>query len=430
MKTICIFLCVFTGVLPIAGLYAQNYEIDFTGTGETTVVDSVTVENLNLGITLTLGGNDVLQLKITTGIAQDASCFELLQVFPNPMTGKAEIRFPVHERGNATVAVYDLSGKSVAQSTMFLQPGIHTYGVSGLTQGIYMVRIQERDATYSSRLVCGKSFGGEAKIAYVSSDALQSDVIATGKKQLKSASSAIEMPYNAGERLKFTGMSGNFGTVLTNVPDGSGTITFDFMDCTDADGNHYPVITVDTQTFMAENLETTRYNDGTNIPLVRDDEAWTNLSTSAYCWYNNDSIAYKDIFGALYNWFAVDTATNGGKNVCPTGWHVPSDDEWTILADYLGGENVAGGKLKETGTTYWDNPNTGATNETGFTIRGTGWRYSNGIFNDIGKYNCIWSSTANDASQAFYRELDWNQRYFLRYPWYKKCGFSVRCVKE
>lgn len=115
---------------------------------------------------------------------------------------------------------------------------------------------------------------------------------------------------------------------------------------TDTEGNTYKTIKTVTQTWMAENLKTTKYNDGTLIPNVSDNTAWTQLSSGAYCWYSND-INNKSTFGALYNWYAVNT----GK-LCPEGWHVPGDDEWTTLTGYLGGEDVAGGKMKS--TSGWD----------------------------------------------------------------------------
>ena len=129
---------------------------------------------------------------------------------------------------------------------------------------------------------------------------------------------------------------------------------------TDKDGNTYKTIQIGTQTWMAENLKTTKYNDRTSIPLVTDATSWSNLSTPACCWQDNVP-ARKVTYGVLYNWYTVNT----GK-LCPSGWHVPSDAEWNVLTDYLGGENIAGGKLKESGFKHWNKPNTGATNETHF----------------------------------------------------------------
>ncbi|MBI5010148.1 MAG: fibrobacter succinogenes major paralogous domain-containing protein, partial [Bacteroidia bacterium] len=138
--------------------------------------------------------------------------------------------------------------------------------------------------------------------------------------------------------------------------------SFSSAQVSDIDGNVYQTVTIGTQVWMKENLKTTKLNDGIALPNVIDNAAWAALTTTGYCWYNNDATTYKSTYGALYNWYAVNT----GK-LCPIGWHVPSDDEWTLLTTFRGGYSVAGGKLKETGTLHWTSPNTGATNETGFT---------------------------------------------------------------
>ena len=129
----------------------------------------------------------------------------------------------------------------------------------------------------------------------------------------------------------------------------------------DIEGNVYSVVQIGTQLWMSENLKTMKYNDDTDIPLEIDNIAWVGLTTGAYCWYQNDEAANKDIYGALYNWYAVETG-----NLCPDGWHIPTDAEWSALGSFLGGNSIAGGKMKATGTEYWSAPNTDATNESGF----------------------------------------------------------------
>lgn len=198
----------------------------------------------------------------------------------------------------------------------------------------------------------------------------------------------------------------------------------------DIDGNVYNTMTIGTQTWMAENLKTTKYNDKTVIPLVTDKSAWAALSTSGRCWYNNDAETYKSIYGGLYNWYVVDAASNGGKNVCPTGWHVPTDTEWTTLTTFLGGENVAGGKMKETSTARWQSPNIGATNESGFTAIPGGGRYYDGTFSSIGSIGCWWSSTELLATTARGRYLYYDYILIYRGSGSKLDGFSVRCVKD
>jgi uncharacterized protein (TIGR02145 family) len=193
----------------------------------------------------------------------------------------------------------------------------------------------------------------------------------------------------------------------------------------DVDGNTYKTIQIGNQTWMAENLKTTRYNDGTEIPFVPDNISWYNLTTPAYCWNIYDEASTKSPFGALYNWYSI----NSGK-LCPAGWHVPTDAEWTTLTTSLG-ESVAGGKLKETGTTHWTNPNVGASNQTGFTaLPGGGRDYDGGSFVYI-EYNGVWwSSTEGSADYAWGRNISYYYSDVLRGYYRKKMGFSVRCLKD
>ncbi len=194
----------------------------------------------------------------------------------------------------------------------------------------------------------------------------------------------------------------------------------------DYDDNYYHTVEIGTQTWMVENLKVTHYRDGTNIPNVTDVSAWENLTSGAYCWYDNDFGTYKDTYGAIYNWYAVDNITD----LCPAGWHVPTDDEWSTLTDYLGGWEVAGGKLKEENTTNWASPNTGATNETGFTaLPGGRVDYMAG-FQWIGSYGYYWSSTAQGTYQSWYRRFGYNNDDAFPASSFKFSGHSVRCLKD
>jgi uncharacterized protein (TIGR02145 family) len=175
---------------------------------------------------------------------------------------------------------------------------------------------------------------------------------------------------------------------------------------------------------MAENLKTTKYNDGTAIPLVTDDKAWDALTTPAYCWYKNDATTNKNTYGASYNWYTVGT-----NKLCPKGWHVPTDAEWTTLTTYLGGESVAGGKLKETGTTHWESPNTGATNESGFKALAGGDREF-GTFSYIGYSGYFWSATGTNATEARYRNMAYYGSKVGSNSIFKKMGYSVRCLRD
>ena len=206
-----------------------------------------------------------------------------------------------------------------------------------------------------------------------------------------------------------------------------------FAQVTDIDGNSYSTVIIGTQTWMGQNLKVTHFRDGTNITNVKDSAAWGNLTSSGYCWYNNDSTTYKNTYGALYNYFTVTTG-----NLCPTGWHVPSDADWHTLALYLDASATltssesytAGAKIKETGTTHWLSPNA-ATNETGFTALPGGWREYNGVFDEIGSFGYWWSSTAFMTGGG-----GWGRSMYYYYPYLSRDayngvdGISVRCAKN
>jgi len=194
---------------------------------------------------------------------------------------------------------------------------------------------------------------------------------------------------------------------------------------TDIDGNEYQTISVGNQTWMLKNLKTTRFNDGSPIPLVPGEADWAALATSGYCWYDNEESSYKPMYGALYNGFAVLT----GK-LCPVGWHVPADIEWAALVKFLGGEHVAGAKLKEKGTTFWVSPNAGASNESGFTALPGGVRYHDGAFHDFGFSGYFWSSTEYYQNRAFFYYVDYQYTNVFRFDNLKKNGFSVRCIMD
>ena len=218
----------------------------------------------------------------------------------------------------------------------------------------------------------------------------------------------------------FTGGESGLSSIQTATPHAviiTGTVT-------DIDGNVYHSVTIGTQVWMVENLKTTKLNDGTAIPIVTDGTIWDALTTPGCCWYNNDSASNKNTYGALYNWYAVNTGI-----LAPTGWHVPTDSEWSILTTYLGGENVAGGALKESGTTHWISPNSGATNITGFTALPGGSHLGKGGFYSIGNYGQWWTATEN-TSNADIRRLYYNNASSVSSYDARSNGQSVRLIKD
>jgi uncharacterized protein (TIGR02145 family) len=228
--------------------------------------------------------------------------------------------------------------------------------------------------------------------------------------------------YNtASKTVKINVISGGVSSAVFNPDLTYGTVT-------DIENNVYKTITIGTQTWMAENLRTTKYRNGEAIPEVTGSTEWKNLKTAAYCNYENttdkDKIA---TFGRLYNWYVVTDS----RNIAPAGWHVATDAEWTALTTYLGNESLSGGKLKETGTSHWKSPNTGASNGSGFTALPGGRReYDTGAFINLGYDGFWWTSSAYNPDYSWYRYLHYDVANIYRANFHKQYGFMVRCIRD
>lgn len=195
---------------------------------------------------------------------------------------------------------------------------------------------------------------------------------------------------------------------------------------TDINGNVYNTVKIGSQVWMVENLKVKNYRNGDPIANVTDPVQWSNVSGGAYCSYDNSN-SNADVYGYLYNWFAATDK----RNIAPSGWHVPNNNDWNILIDYLGGEGVAASKLKETGVTHWLSPNTGATNESGFTGLPAGKRAGDlGGFWFLHNQLNLWSTDELDVSSARSRPIEVNSYGCIWGYDNKKSGLSIRCVKD
>jgi uncharacterized protein (TIGR02145 family) len=197
---------------------------------------------------------------------------------------------------------------------------------------------------------------------------------------------------------------------------------------TDIDGNTYNTVQIGTQIWMSENLKTFRYKNGDSIPNVLGNTDWQALTTGAWSVYNHDG-SNNTVYGNLYNWYT----TSDSRGICPTGWHVPTDDEWVTLNIYLGGSFLSGGgKMKAVGTTYWDNPNSGATNESGFSALPGGYRNVDGNFGFLRLHSYFWCGPPPEATSTngWFRLLDNESDNVGRSNVSKQFGFSIRCLKD
>lgn len=239
-------------------------------------------------------------------------------------------------------------------------------------------------------------------------------------------------PTTAGTTNFAIAFGGKSCAINFNVEDVSNTIGKLGPNITDIDGNLYKTVYIGTQQWMAENLKVSKYSDGSTISNITNENSWYYDTTGAWSYYkNNEDNNAK--YGKLYNWYAVSQSTNGNKNLCPTGWHVPSDAEWTVLTNYLGGESLAGGKMKEAGLLSWKSPNTSATNISLFSALPGGERADWGAWGAeylIGKTGSWWSSTESSGGSPWFRYLHSYDGEVGRSTEYKYFGFSIRCLKD
>ncbi|MEI7982674.1 MAG: FISUMP domain-containing protein, partial [Bacteroidota bacterium] len=419
MKKVTLF--VIFAVLSLMKTEAQDYLISFTATGAVTFIDSVTVDNLTDRTSVTLGGGDTLHLTLGVGINLPELNHGVLRIYPNPLTKESTMIFTSPETGIGAIRIVDLSGKTIYQTSKLLSAGKHTFSISGISRGIYFVKVDGEGYNYSAKLISVGNYPGDVRIDYVSSGKINPG------NPLKSTAATIDMPYTNGDLLLFNGISGIYSTILTDVPASSKSITFQFADCTDADNNNYSIVQIGAQTWMAENLNVGMRIDGSQ-------EQTNNGIFEKYCYDNNEN--YCNIYGGLYQWHEMMqyVTAEGVQGICPTGWHLPADGEWAILTAYLQGEAVAGGKMKSTGsieagTGLWQTPNTGATNETGFTAIPGGY-CDNGSFASIGGGGNWWSSSENSWNAVWSRYLTYFSNSMYRPSSGESFGYSVRCLKN
>jgi uncharacterized protein (TIGR02145 family) len=435
---------------------AQNYLISFAGTGLSSTVNTVKVENLTTGTTLNLNGGDILQLTITVGISPiENTLASNLKIYPNPMTESSTLQINPPAAGNATITLSDMNGKQVAQIQSYLENCLQELRLSGLKNGFYLISVKGSSYQYSGKLLCNGKSSGTIRIEKIRPAQVTGDKIK--ETDSKGVQATIDMPYTNGDRLKFTGTSGIYTTTITDIPASDKTITFNFVSCTDFDNYNYPVVQIGTQMWMAENLKSTHYSDGAAIDLVTGDLNWNALTilSKAYCW-NNDDLLNKDIYGALYTWAAAmngaasSTHTPSGvQGACPTGWNIPSDADWYMLENYLvlngynyDGTTIAPNRLGKAlaAVTGWDFSNAypgsiGNTdypakrNATGFSALPGGMRFSGGSFLSVGRYARWWTATEYDATNAYNRYTNTDYDHLSSDNYSKVSGYSVRCVK-
>jgi uncharacterized protein (TIGR02145 family) len=438
MKTTTFFVL---SLLLVASLpcFALNYTITFTGSGASTTIGYVIVQNLTKGTSVTVPSGNVLNLSdAPNAVDQVSANDETIRVYPASVTGKSMVSFFAKQAGSTQINAFSLDGRKVAGISIDLQAGSNTFELS-LPKGVFVIEVIGNEYAYTAKMLNTSGTQGKTEIEHIG---IEKPVSSGPQKAKSSTLGTTTMAYTASDRLLYTSVSGNSSTIVTDVPTGSKITNFNFVACTDADGNNYKVVTIGTQAWMAENLKTTQYNDGTAILNVTDNTSWANLTTGAYSWYNNDAATYKNTYGALYNWYTVNT----GK-LAPKGWHVPTNAEWTTLENYLtaNGYNYDGSTSGDnyakslSATIDWATDTYTGTigndltknNSTGFSALPGGYRsYGSGAFDDVGNIGFWWNSTEGSTTNAWGRFMYYDGGDVLRYYDGKQVGFSVRCVRD
>ena len=414
---------------------AINYTISFTGTGASTTVQSVVVQNLTKGTTVTVPAGNTLNLvsTIVTSVENTTTDKENLRIFQNRADGKSTVFFYARQAGSIQLNVFSIDGRKVASINHVLQEGTNSFKLI-LPVGVFVIEVLGNDFKYTSKIVNSLAIACNPTIEWIGT---MSQVAIVPQKAKSETTGITQMVYAIGDQLLYKGVSGNYSTIVTDVPIATKTTNFNFVACQDGDGNNYTIVSVGNQTWMAENLKTTKYRNGnliTNLFVAAD---WAAATSGAWLNYKND-VANGTKYGKLYNWYAV----NDSRKIAPTGWHVATDAEWTTLENYVfanQGTSISVAKALAANINWSAYTSTGSVgnnlsinNYSGFSALPGGFRtsYSDGVFRNVGSGGYWWSSTSYDTSYAWYRELYCTDSTVSRDNYPKASGFSVRCVRD
>lgn len=421
---------------------AVNYMISFTGSGASTVVDSVIVKNLTQSTEVKVPGGNILNLSSTvTGINNKIKLSEsFINITPNPIQNTGMLSFYVKNAGVAEVRIYNLIGQQLSGITQLIEEGQHSFQLA-LPRGTYLIRVSGVGFNYFTKAISVNESNQQPTITNLGATQISDEI--SSPQRMQETSNVTTFTYHTGDRLLYKGYSaGIFCTILTDLPTFSKSTNFIFKPCTDASGNNYELVTIGTQTWMAENLKTVKYRNGDLIENVTDSTAWLALTTGAWCNFNNDILNGLK-YGKLYNYQAVKDI----RNLAPVGWHIPSDTEWTLLENYLIshggnfdgstiGNCIAKGIANNNDWFFSSSQNTiglnqNLNNSTGFSALPSGGRiFGSGAYINMFSRCYWWSSTADGTTNAWMRWLYYGGINNNRTSAPTACGFSIRCLMD
>ena len=428
-------------VASVAGpLRAQTIEITFTGdnNGQVVQLDSVMVRNHSQGAEVMIYPPDLKLILVITGMEEISieqnPVFSLSQNYPNPFNNQTSFQIQINENAPVEISVSNMPGQTILSQSYKLDRGKHSFNFTGATQTTYFVTVGNQGRRETIKMISNPSGSYQPPVLTYSGN--------SHSHQLKSIQLSGELPFEPGNEILMVGYANGLESGCAESPEFSHECKFQFatnIACPGAEtvnymGQIYNTIQIYGQCWFKENLNAGELITSSNPQL-------NNGTIEKYCMGNDTS--YCDIVGGLYFWDEMMqyTTQNGGQGICPEGWHVPTDLDWRILtgaADsefpighFLWGVNSwrgtdAGGNLKQTGTEYWVSPNTGATDQYGFTALPAGY-FVEGDFWGPG-YKAYWYSS--DPDQMYYHHADWEHATMKRSPTEGEAAFSVRCIKD
>ncbi len=454
MKTRILLTVLMIGM--IVGTVAQKPSITMTFTaddnGQHVPLDSILIMNLTQGGDTTLYSPDtVLVLNYNMGLKEvsdlSSNGFSLFQNYPNPIEGKTIVSLWLPDRNDILITISDVIGRVVVNQEFQLEQGDHTFTFCPGSESFYFLTAR---AVQQSRTI--KMFNSPGIAAVSGLCTLEYNGAKNGFGGYKAGILLNNFVFDPGDQLQYTATSALGNRTIIDSPSGNLTYTFLFgsggMPCpnmptvTDIDGNVYNTVLIGSQCWMKENLKTTTYRNGTSIPNVIDTTAWLNLTTGAYVWYDND-ISWKDKYGALYNWFtAIDS--NG---LCPTGWHVPPQDDWDVLFGLIGNvqqpifnvlkscrqvNSTLGGSCNTNNHPRWDaDVDDYGTDDYGFAGLPGGYRHSHGSFNLRDSHGFWWTTTLDSLNMVWLEYLySASGCIYICVTNNKEPGYSVRCLRD
>jgi len=419
----------------ITGTFAQKPTMTLTFTadnnGQPVTLNSILIENLTQGGDTTLYAPDTVltinyQLGIEGNALTDQNLFHVSQNYPNPIEGSTTIDLYLPGAEDVIITVGDILGSALIQQEYRLARGSHSFTFYAGRGSLYFLTARVNQQTRTIKMFNTpslSSLSGNCKLEYGGNAGIPERHKATGALN--------GFVFNLGDQLQYTASSALGDRTIIDAPSGNQTYTFQYgsggipcpgMSTVTYEGQVYNTVLIGSQCWLKENL-----NVGTMINGSQDQT--NNGVIEKYCYDN--TTASCDVYGGLYQWNEMMqyVTTPGVKGICPDGWHLPTESEWIALTTFLGGWNIAGGKMKETDTLHWSPPNTGATNETGYTALPGGYRYANAIFSSLTYWTIFWSSNEQD-SNAWMTYLSYIYATIELSNTIKDYGCSVRCLRD